>query len=286
MNKYLKAYLFVLLFGALYYIYQMSITMGAAMAYTFEAMFSGNYSTDQNELAGSLMDKILLFTAISSIISIGVYLIIIKIRKQKIKKILFVKGMKVENYIIIPILTFVLIILINHFMGLLQNSGAIQDKFDKFNDMIETMLNSDNYIFLILSVGIFAPIAEEVLFRGMILSELKGVHSIFVAVIVQAVLFGLFHMNAIQAIYATAFGLVLGFITVKTKSILPAILLHVLNNTFDVLVSKDKILQNVPDTYFENLLYPSMLVFIFIILFIWINPFNRYFNYRKTKTTE
>jgi membrane protease YdiL (CAAX protease family) len=152
--------------------------------------------------------------------------------------------------------------------------------------MIETMLNSDNYIFLILSVGIFAPIAEEVLFRGMILSELKGVHSIFVAVIVQAVLFGLFHMNAIQAIYATAFGLVLGFITVKTKSILPAILLHVLNNTFDVLVSKDKILQNVPDTYFENLLYPSMLVFIFIILFIWINPFNRYFNYRKTKTTE
>ena len=51
----------------------------------------------------------------------------------------------------------------------------------------------------ILSFGILAPLGEEFVFRGVVYGRLKKVSNVPVAVVVSALLFGLFHGNLVQA---------------------------------------------------------------------------------------
>ena len=85
-----------------------------------------------------------------------------------------------------------------------------------------------------VAVGILAPLAEEVVFRGAILRTLLGIMSKknhWVAIIISAALFGLAHFNAAQFINALLMGLLLGWMYYRTKSLVPGILLHWVNNT-------------------------------------------------------
>lgn len=83
-------------------------------------------------------------------------------------------------------------------------------------------------ISLYLYVSILGPIAEELLFRGLVLRILKpwGKQA---AIFISALVFGLFHGNLIQIPFAFAVGLVLGYVAVE-HSIIWAIVLHIFNN--------------------------------------------------------
>ena len=89
-------------------------------------------------------------------------------------------------------------------------------------------------ILLVFSSAIVPAFSEELLFRGIILSNLKP-YGKGMAVVVSALLFGLMHMNAAQLLYATAAGIVLGLVYVKTNSLWICILIHFCNNMFSVL---------------------------------------------------
>ena len=75
---------------------------------------------------------------------------------------------------------------------------------------------------------LFAPIFEEILFRGFILRSLAPYGKKF-AVFGSAFLFGIFHANIIQSPFAFAVGLVLGYVTVE-YSMGWAVVLHMFNN--------------------------------------------------------
>lgn len=81
---------------------------------------------------------------------------------------------------------------------------------------------------MFLYITIFGPIAEELLFRGLILRLLKhcGKQG---AIVFSALLFGLFHGNVVQIPFAFLVGLVLGY-TAAEYSIVWAIVLHIINN--------------------------------------------------------
>lgn len=91
-------------------------------------------------------------------------------------------------------------------------------------------------VLLVFSSAIVPAFCEELLFRGTILSALKP-YGKGMAIIVSSLLFGLMHMNAAQLLYATAAGLVLGLVYVKTNSLLLCILIHFSNNMFNILES-------------------------------------------------
>ncbi|MDE5995761.1 MAG: CPBP family intramembrane metalloprotease, partial [Eubacterium sp.] len=52
-----------------------------------------------------------------------------------------------------------------------------------------------------------------------------------------SIVFGLMNGNLIQFVFATLVGLILGYVTVKTDSIVPAVLIHLLNNSMSVVTS-------------------------------------------------
>jgi membrane protease YdiL (CAAX protease family) len=76
---------------------------------------------------------------------------------------------------------------------------------------------------------ILAPIAEEMFFRGIVLRNIAKVSQRY-AIFFSALIFGLMHGNPYQMILGFLIGIVLGYVTVKTGSIIPSIICHMANN--------------------------------------------------------
>ena len=83
----------------------------------------------------------------------------------------------------------------------------------------------------LITTALLAPIAEELMFRGVILRRLSSVSQRF-AIFFSALIFGLMHGNLIQAVLGFLVGLVLGYAAVKTGSLLLPIAGHIFINTF------------------------------------------------------
>lgn len=85
-------------------------------------------------------------------------------------------------------------------------------------------------ILMLLYICIIGPILEEFCFRGVILKLLQR-HGTSFAVLFSAVLFALFHMNLVQFCVPVLLGIFLALLTIRSGSLLPAILAHIVNNT-------------------------------------------------------
>lgn len=94
--------------------------------------------------------------------------------------------------------------------------------------MLEQVSGSTGSFSMFLYSGIFAPVMEEVLFRGLIFRGLRPCGKRF-AIFGSGLLFGLFHGNLIQTPYAILMGLILGWITAE-YSLVWSVALHVFNN--------------------------------------------------------
>ena len=94
--------------------------------------------------------------------------------------------------------------------------------------VLEAVAGSSDAFSMFLYASIFAPVWEELLFRGYVLRTLRPFGKRF-AILCSALLFGLFHGNLLQTPYAVIMGLILGYVTVE-YSILWSVLLHMFNN--------------------------------------------------------
>ena len=87
------------------------------------------------------------------------------------------------------------------------------------------------YIFLFLAVVIVAPIGEEIVFRGFLQKFLeKYWKDITRAVLVTSLFFAMIHFNPFWTIQIYLLGVILGFLAWKTNSVIPSIVLHIINN--------------------------------------------------------
>lgn len=143
-------------------------------------------------------------------------------------------------------------------------SNAFESFLNLFNFTYETGIDSatmdTNSITMIIYAGLFAPIIEEVIFRGVILKSLSKYGKVF-AIIVSALLFGFMHGNIVQGTFAFFIGIVLAYISLE-YSLKWAILLHFINN-FGLGVVFDRSL------LFLNSEFASVItIILFIIFFI------------------
>jgi sodium transport system permease protein len=87
--------------------------------------------------------------------------------------------------------------------------------------------------------AVIPAISEEIAFRGFILRGLEYGHSARSAILLSALLFGFMHvlLSLFQQLFnATLLGLVLGLLAVRSRSILPGIAFHMLNNGMAVVL--------------------------------------------------
>lgn len=90
----------------------------------------------------------------------------------------------------------------------------------------------------LLSVSVFAPFFEEWLCRGMIQRGLMQKHSPATAIAVSAAFFAIIHMNPWQAVPAFLLGLLFGYVYYRTGSLKLTMLMHCVNNTLSVILSR------------------------------------------------
>ena len=83
----------------------------------------------------------------------------------------------------------------------------------------------------ITGMALVPAIFEELFFRKWILNSSRKYGNLF-AVVFSAFLFGIYHMNLSQGIFAFLLGIVFGIIVVKTGTIKYTVILHFLNNAF------------------------------------------------------
>ncbi len=91
-------------------------------------------------------------------------------------------------------------------------------------------------VVIAISLSILPAICEEWFFRGMLLHSLLRIRKAWSAILISAIVFGLFHVlsNSVIAldrlVPTTLVGLVLGYIAYQSGSIWPGVLLHSIHN--------------------------------------------------------
>ncbi|MBQ4387777.1 MAG: CPBP family intramembrane metalloprotease [Prevotella sp.] len=119
-------------------------------------------------------------------------------------------------------------------LGALIPSAWIQEQMPELPNLVEQefdMILRNRWGYL--AIGLLAPLAEEMVFRGAILKSLLNSPRLspWAAIGVSALLFSLIHMNPAQMPHAFVIGLLLGWMYWRTGSILPGMAYHWANNS-------------------------------------------------------
>lgn len=102
---------------------------------------------------------------------------------------------------------------------------VLRDYAEQSSMLDETSLIS------VLSTAVFAPLSEELIFRGLMISRLRRVLPTWAAVLISAAIFGLIHGQLLWICYAFLLGVLLGAVSVRARSTLAGILLHAAFNS-------------------------------------------------------
>ena len=116
-------------------------------------------------------------------------------------------------------------------------SMLLPEMSEQMKKAMELLLEGPIWVTL-LSVSVFAPFFEEWLCRGILLRGLLKKVSPAWAIVISSLVFGLIHMNLWQAIPAFLIGCLFGYVYYKTGSLKLTMLMHCVNNTLSVAVSR------------------------------------------------
>ena len=211
-------------------------------------------------------------TAFEMMYSCGVVLmsLILVILTARIMGIKLVSAFKLEDkrgiksgftmFPIVLLLNSVISSVINFVTKFLENRGTVLPEAD----FTITNPSALVIVFEILYLVIVAPIAEELIFRGLVLKTIAP-YGKKLAIVVSALLFGLMHGNIKQFVGAFVCGIIFAAVDVKYGSILPSLIIHVLNNLLPVIYNIGSAVNSkVLVVIYFILLYAIILVGIYI----------------------
>lgn len=149
----------------------------------------------------------------------------------------FIEFVSLKRIKLFPLLLWISIGLI--FFLLLAWVGTVDKYFQ--SEFLKKLVEDDpNMLLLILSIGLFIPIAEEVLFRGylykVILKSFASSKIHAIAILVQSFIFTVVHIQYSLGVLLLVFlaGCALGILRWRTKSIIPSTIVHCINNSLGV----------------------------------------------------
>ncbi|MBU3193679.1 CPBP family intramembrane glutamic endopeptidase [Clostridium algidicarnis] len=132
---------------------------------------------------------------------------------------------------------------------------------------IKEIASQTNPYLLVLEITLIGPIIEEILFRGIILNGLLKKYSPAKAILFSSLLFSLIHGNLPQMFNALFFGILLGLIYIKTKSLYAVIFTHIIANTLSIILSALEEYMPILGNPLLLILLGLLLLAVFIILY-------------------
>ena len=141
------------------------------------------------------------------------------------------------------------------------------NSFEPFEIGSETTFLQYGLIFF--SVAVFAPVVEEIIFRGIMIERFGSKYGYKVAVLLSSFFFGVLHMDIIGAFF---FGVVLSVLYLRTRSLLLPFLIHAANNGAVMLLIffEDSISVRAWDTIYPFIENTWIGVLLFAVSFGWL----------------
>ena len=99
---------------------------------------------------------------------------------------------------------------------------------DVYMDLLSKMMGMGGWA--MLTTIVLAPLFEEALFRGILQESLTNKYGALRGILIASAVFGVVHVIPQQVVNAFFVGLILGYIYYKTRSLIPVIVIHCINN--------------------------------------------------------
>ncbi len=96
-------------------------------------------------------------------------------------------------------------------------------------------IDTQPYIWSLLSVVVIGPIVEELLFRGLVFHYLEQIRGGWFPIVISGIVFGIWHGEPVQCVYTAIMGIAFGVVYAKVRDLRVVILLHMLNNFLSTL---------------------------------------------------
>lgn len=103
------------------------------------------------------------------------------------------------------------------------------------------MLDAPSLPVALLAIGLAPAICEEIVFRGVLTRGLATRFRPEPAVVIAAAMFSLYHIKPIQMPSTFTLGLLFGALTLRARSVVPAMVAHFLNNAIALVVSRGEV---------------------------------------------
>ena len=146
---------------------------------------------------------------------------------------------------------------VQHAISLLMGAIAMiaPSAMESYTELVDSSGLTEYSPVWVIATLILPPLVEETIFRGLILQYLRKAGACFiVANLLQSVLFGIFHMNLVQGVYAAFLGFLLGYLAWRYQSLIVPMAMHALFNFFGTAVIE-----------FENAFLPDFLLGLIIL---------------------
>lgn len=164
-----------------------------------------------------------LLTLISNLLTLGILLVVFLIRRKKPLAEVRFKGVPFRTALaavgVAPVLYLVVTLVL---------SALPEVWLESYAEASASLENTGVVAFI--ATALAAPVAEEVVFRGLILSRLRRAMPGWLALVLSALIFGVCHGHPVWIAYAFVLGMIFGLMTLRTGSILPSMLTHILFN--------------------------------------------------------
>jgi membrane protease YdiL (CAAX protease family) len=214
---------------------QVLVVFGLVLAVIFKASVRGMRSTAilklvENTIGQNTSQVIIIAAALSLII----YMIIFSLDKRN----LFQECKFHKVHFSHLVLIFFLAIGISMIIDGILTFVPVDKWFPSYQQVVSSITSGNSFILTFTAVGIIGPVFEEILMRGLVFNELKRNINLKAAIVIQALIFGLYHGNPLQFIYAAILGLFLALVYEWTNSLWSPILIHILFNSSSLVLSK------------------------------------------------
>jgi membrane protease YdiL (CAAX protease family) len=107
-------------------------------------------------------------------------------------------------------------------------------------ELVKNLIVEQPYVATIAAIAVLPALAEEIVFRGVLARSLANHKRLPVAIVLSSAVFGIYHVLPAQAVATFMLGCLLALLTLRARSIVPAIVAHFLNNAIAIIVTREE----------------------------------------------
>ena len=213
------------------------VQVAAVLLFSWYNMQQSGLSAE--DVTGLIQQQAVLLTGIANALAL-IPLVILYQRDWRLRRSRLL-GKRKNNRVLkkrgIYAATILFAITASHVLNDLIYYSGLDKIFPGYTQLEETAFQNQNIFVMFIVIGVVSPIVEEVVFRGLVAKRIQDYLGTAWAVVLSAVIFGAYHGNVMQFVYAGLLGLAFGLIMCRTNSLKVVITAHVAANIWSLVGS-------------------------------------------------